>query len=212
MGNFIIYTILIAVIVIVIVGEIIRTKREKNNPVKTVKEKLVKAVKEKILVKKKNKMKDEKRNIIGGIIIGVVLLVILLIYLNPIPYTEEVCTRIDSDYHIEEAVYSEECIDYVISAGCVEKMITCSVDVSNLETKAGVWSITLSILGDVDTYPGISTTLDYSIYGQNNRIFETYYITPYVYEDYDCYYDIASVPTKEVCETITKYRRLWEKK
>lgn len=147
-------------------------------------------------------------------------------YTETVPYQEEVCKQEELIYSIRDfditsscVDYNERCIDYVLGictekeTFCVEKHVQFELKVNNQDTKFGNWEIDFNMYAEGDLSQKKTQTV--SVYpSESSQLYWTFLI----YGEEDCSkkitgnYVIESVPTKTICETITKYKEVEREK
>ena len=140
------------------------------------------------------------------------------------PYSDEECKTENLKYNVDDFVinyqscldYDEECLNYVLgfctesNSFCVEKKISCSLTINNLDDKSGYWNFDFEFYDKNNAGTSVEVTARGStIYPQTNQVFQASYTATgreNSGKDYSCKYSMGSLPTKTTCETITKYK------
>ncbi len=141
-------------------------------------------------------------------------------YTETVPYTDRVCESKNLVYSITDfsvdggcITYNERCIDYILGICsekikyCVNKEITCSLNLNNLDNENGQWGIEFLL------YQGNSLSntqiITPSLYPQTNqRVSYTFSLIGEEQADktYSCSYRVSNTPTKQVCRDVIKYK------
>ena len=179
--------------------------------------------------------KSEQKKLRIAVIIGFAVIGIILIILNPLPYSEEVCDYENLSYNVKDFFIDyQNCLEEFIELSdtcqdnyegaiedytgnctkvgvCTKREISCSLIVNNLDNKIGIWEVDLRIYDTNDPYNTLFVSSPtYQIYPEDKQLFQIYYVTSDYGDarhEYSCTYSIPNVPTKEKsCEMITKYR------
>lgn len=145
------------------------------------------------------------------------------------PYTTEECETINLEYSKtnEEWDYSD-CVDYdtICHTGhnnfwgnwvcddeetfCVERKLSYSIDINNQDSKNGIWGVEIKFYLDGELYEKKEMTQ--LIYPKTSKTFTGMHV---VYSDspsgdanqgVGATSFVTSIPTKTICETVTKYR------
>ena len=148
-------------------------------------------------------------------------------YTESVPYTDQECENKDIAYSINNFAYDynrcnqdrEVCNDYFLgicvdsTTFCIDKSVSCNLDLRNLDNeKGGNWVIRFNFYksgtNNVNKYADVSEYL----YAQSTEnIVGTVRITSDGEEgdankQYSCNYNVNSIPTKQVCRDVIKYK------
>jgi len=148
-------------------------------------------------------------------------------YYETVPYTDQECENKDIAYSINNFAYDynrcnqdrEVCNDYFLgicvdsTTFCIDKSVSCNLDLRNLDNeKGGNWVIRFNFYksgtNNVNKYADVSEYL----YAQSTEnIVGTVRITSDGEEgdankQYSCNYNVNSIPTKQVCRDVIKYK------
>jgi len=116
-------------------------------------------------------------------------------YAEQEPYTDTLCENINLVYKNEKGT----CTQYEDNFFSSDTPSTYSCTIANLDNEAGYFSIDIGFNIDGQTLGENQTQY---IYPQSSQ---TFYAQKMAYID-SCYCLITSVPTKQECETVTRYR------
>lgn len=116
-------------------------------------------------------------------------------YTEQEPYSDEVCENVNLIYKKENG----NCVQYSDKFFADDKPASYSCTITNLDTHGGVFSVEMGFV--IDGQNLVETQNKY-IYPQSYEIF---YAQKMAYVD-NCICYITSIPTKQECETITRYR------
>lgn len=146
-----------------------------------------------------------------------------------VPYTDNVCNDKNLIYSIPQQTFivnTNKCNNqqYICKETfltictnkeyyCIDKTISCSLTLKNLDTDgSGIWGIDMNYI-DKDTSNTIRTdNLSYFVYPQTDQQFTSSIeiISDSVNGDANknitCSYQVVNIPTKQVCQYVTKYR------
>jgi len=155
-------------------------------------------------------------------------------YTETVPYTEEVCNQENLAYKVENFVMNSNtcsdydelcreenwlgiCIDKITF--CVDKTITCSLDLTNLDNEEqGTWAIQITFYdvnnretvdtkeGSASLYPQSTRNLVYSSNIQSTNPEGN------ANKEISCSYTLTSLAKKTVCEEVTKYKDVQREK
>lgn len=150
-----------------------------------------------------------------------------------VQYTEQECESKDLPYNIANFVLNsnicnenkKECksgfmgIPYDCIEYCVDKTISCSLDLKNLDNeKQGSWTIKFNFYDTSSRNTIIAKDTTLSLYPQTQKTFVgTARITSQgadgnADKDIGCNYVESSIPTKQVCRDVIKYKEVPETK
>jgi hypothetical protein len=150
-------------------------------------------------------------------------------YQETVPYTTQKCETKDLPYSVTNFVEKsnicnqekQDCktgfmgIPYDCVSYCVDKTISCSLDLNNLDTEeSGTWSIRFNFVergtNNVIKYQDTS----YQLYPQTTRSVPGAVRIQSSGKEGDanknigCSYAVSSVPTKQVCRDVTDYKEV----
>src|SRR3989344_7675059 len=148
-------------------------------------------------------------------------------YTERVPYTDKECESKDLIYSITDFKKDYEicnqkgdvCHDRIIGICsnreyyCMDKTISCSLNLNNLDNEVGVWSVNFNFyeIGNNNNVAGVKTNSN-SLYPQTSQNFSQSVritsegIAGNANKEYTCTYDVASIPTKQVCIDVIKYQ------
>lgn len=150
-------------------------------------------------------------------------------YQETVPYTDTECETKDIPYNIENFVmdsntcneYQDICNKYIIgicsdkTTFCVDKSVSCSLDLRNLDTEEqGSWIIRFSFYESGTSSIIDSKDVSQFLYPQTTKKFtgvariQSTGVDGDANKQITCSYIRATIPTKQICRDITKYQEV----
>lgn len=150
-------------------------------------------------------------------------------YQETVPYTDRECETKDLPYSITNFVETsntcneekKDCktgflgVPYDCVSYCVDKSISCSLDLNNLDSEeSGTWGIRYNFIERGTSNVIKSQDLNYGLYPQTTKLVPGATRIQSSGKDGDanknigCSYNVASVPTKQVCRDVTNYKEV----
>lgn len=124
-------------------------------------------------------------------------------YIVSEPYTDQVCQYQNLIYSVENWFINSVCSKRNWLGFCIEETWTCSFDINNHDTEGGAWKMGMTFFVDGSKIEKDPQTL--YVYPQSSTHFSWDQVAGPT-QNVTCGYSTLSVPQKQVCQYITKYR------